>query len=448
MINIEGTSSEHKEISCRKILLISWTTPPIMGSHGKRVANFIKYLDKFGWKVDVLTVLSNNAFPNYDEDSLNLLPSRARIFRVKSGIFSHIYYDVKGKSSNNARSDFSFFFRFLRIPVSMIWKIFSKLDLFCLFDWTPYAIVHAVKLARKNNYDILLSSGMSNPHKIAFFAFAANNSCKWILDYGDPWVFDPTYKDEHNNLRFKIDHWLEEKFLKAANAITVTTEETKNLYLKEYPFLDDTKIKVIPMGINYNDFIGVVPEKSKKFRILYTGTIYATRGNIKPFLDAITRLCVSNMRNDFEVIFAGDIGDKYKELVRNMGLNNIITFCGFVPYKKVLSLMAGADLLISFGNEGRLQIPGKLFDYLGSKKPILWILGDEMDPALRYIRDLSNVIIVCNECKDIYLKLSLIFELYRTNQLKDRFSSRNELDMSWENRVNILDEVCREIIDQ
>ncbi|HJH27342.1 MAG TPA: hypothetical protein C5S37_11390, partial [Methanophagales archaeon] len=306
MSQISDTSATNKK---RKILLISLTVSPILGSHGRRVIPFLKYLHEFGWELDFLTVSPSSNFPLFDISSVKNLPSSVKIFRVYQGFLRKIYYKnvcynnsaiSSRRNFNNRKNNFyKHFFEYLIFPIissrrnfnnrknkifkEMFIKILekSKIIIFemntCrLFDWSPFAIIKGVKLITRYNYDVLISSGLSDPHLIAYTIKKMKRKIPWIIDYGDPWVFASTYRDEHTKVKFVIDHWLEKRILKSASIITVTTEETKKNYLENYLFLEKEKIKVIPMGTDYDVFKKIRAEHSEKFRILYTGSIYPT----------------------------------------------------------------------------------------------------------------------------------------------------------------------------
>ena len=427
-----------------KILLVSWSVPPIMGSHSLRVIQFLKYLHEFGWRLDVLTIAPTSYFPYLDRSSVKILPDSIKIFRVYPGFFSKIYHKkchhISKYNFNNRKNKI-----FKKILENSKYIILET-NINWLLDWGPFAGIKGFKLVKRHNYDVLISSGFAIFHLIAYMIKKTKKKIPWIIDYGDPWVFDPTYKDKHTKIKFLIDHWLEQRILKSADVITVTTEETRKNYLENYPFLEKEKVKVIPMGVDYDVFKKIQAERSEKFRILYTGSIYPTR-DIKPFLDALKLLYEDKeMKENIEVLFVGNIEDKYKELVIGMGLEDVISFGGFVPYEKSLSLIMGADVLLSFGNKGGLQVPGKLFDYVGSKRPILWIKGDERDPALRYLEGLNRAIIVNNKSEEIYSKILTLYNHYKKQELEKTFNLEEMPAFSWKDRVKILDEICEGLV--
>lgn len=436
----------------KKILFISWTVPPIGGSHGHRVSYFLKYINEFSHRLDVLTILPTSDFPLFDLSSLKFLLKSINIQRVSPGFISKIYYkkascDALNCNHNLNERNVNILNKTTALFLKKIKFVVSETNILWLVDWTLPAIQKGVKLIKRYNHNILMSSGNAEAHVVAYIIKLLNKDVAWIVDYGDPWLFAPNYMDSHTKVKILMDHWLEKRILKSASIITVTTEETKKNYLENYPFLEKEKIKVIPMGIDYDAFKKIRAEHSEKFRILYTGSIYPTR-DIKPFINAVKTVSEDKeMKEKIEVLFVGNIENKFKELVICMGLEDMISFGGFVPYEKSLSLIMGADVLLSFGNKGGLQVPGKLFDYVGSKRPILWIKGDEGDPALRYLEDINRAIIADNDSKDIYSKLLILYNLSKKQEFRKNFNLEDISDFSWKKRGELLEEICSGLID-
>ncbi len=87
------------------------------------------------------------------------------------------------------------------------------------------------------------------------------------------------------------------------------------------------------------------------------------------------------MQTKIQVKFAGLPGKKAVFLIEKFGLKNVVKLLGYKSHKEILTLMANADvlLLIMSSDEvydarvGPLTIPGKVFEYLGAKRPILAI---------------------------------------------------------------------------
>ena len=428
-----------------KILFIGHTIPPLVSARGLSNLYHVKYLSEFSWGLDVLTISPSPNSPQFDKSSIEMLPPSARIFRTYPGLHK-IYYNIIKSKGNISKSKGKTISKKRSLTISKsILKVISNLMIpDAVIFWYPFAVLQGLKLINKYKYDILISSGPPfTPHLIGYTLKKIGN-LHWIMVCGDPWVFKFTYK--HKGIRFWIDHKLEELFLKSTDAITVTNNKTKENYLKNYPFLIDSKINVIPNGVDYEEFDNVLVEKSEKFRILYTGTIYKNQ-RLEPFLNALK--CIyekEELKEQVEVVFVGNIDDEYIELIANMGLKERISVKGFISPKKIPSLIMGADILLYFGAMGGLQLAGKLFYYIAARRPILCIKGDERDPVLKILQGLNRGVIVDNKKENIYSEIIRLYNFYQKQELDKIFDLREIPDFSWRSRVKTLDKICEMLV--
>jgi glycosyltransferase involved in cell wall biosynthesis len=262
-----------------------------------------------------------------------------------------------------------------------------------------------------------------------------------ILEYGDPWAFNVV--ERRSWLRFWLERTMESRVLKSAGAVVVTTEETKENYLKNYPFLDEDEVYVMPAGVDYSDYENLVPQKSEKFRILFTGRMYQI-ADINPLLEALTRIAGADdeIRNNLEVLFVGDIDQEHRDLLKAYDLGKMVLLHDFVPLREALSLSLGADVLLFLGNKGGLQVPSRLFSYLAAGRPILCIKGDDKDPALRFLRGGNRGLIVGNKVEEIRPAIIELYKLYESRRLEEAFDLSPLPELFWQNRVRILDVAC------
>lgn len=421
-----------------RILFIGYTVPPMMSAQGLSNLYNIKYLSEFGWEVDVLTISSSTNSPRFDKSSIEMLPKSVRIFRTYPGLHKIYYNIIKPKSNISKNKAISKKGSLSIIREKVLNIVLNLMMPDAVIFWYPFAVLQGIKLINKYNYDILISSGPPYTTHLIGHTLKKLGDLHWIMVCGDPWVFAPT-RYKHKTIRFCIEHKLEEHLLKSAGAIAVTTEETGKNYLENYPFLTDAKVNVIPMGVDYSEFKNVTPKKSEKFRILYSGSLYKNQ-EIEPFLDALKLIyATEELKDQIEVILVGNIEDNYIGLISKKGLKEKISVKGFVPPKKVPSLIMGADILLYFGAMGGLQLGSKLFYYIAAKRPILCIRGDERDPSLKILQGLNRGVMLDNKKEEIYSGIISLYNLYQKQELDETFDLREIHDFSWENRVKILD---------
>src|SRR3970040_1498713 len=435
-----------------KLLICAYYFPPIGTPRSYRWREFVTHLSSKGWKIDVLTIDTSNKHPNYDSKLLDNLPTEVRIFRTYPGIMHHFSSLLlskrnaivsKAKQSNNyefTSPDTQTSFR--QTIGRSLFRIFEK-SLRTVFipdeavTWLPFAILKGRKLTKENSYDVIISSGFPfTCHIVGFFLKQASGGKPWIADYGDPWVNNPSFALP--KWRSFIDKEIESRILNSVNKIIVNTDRTKDHYLNLYPFLKSEDIKVITQGFSKEGFHEVSPEITEKFRIVYTGIFYKDR---EPFIlfDALTN--VKEIWKDLEVIIAGNITkDEYKHYAENKGLSEIVHFIGFVPQEKALSLQKGASVLLLIGNRGGIQVPGKIYKYIASKRPRLSITIDKYDIASTFVDRFKRGISVENDSQKLSESIIYLYKLWKNKRLESEVNLEDVDEFCWDRLAEKLEE--------
>ncbi len=431
-----------------RVLFVANQVPPLAGSHGLRVINIIKYMTQFGWGMDVLTVSPSPNFPNLDRSSVEEIPSSVRIFRTSLGLSRKIYHgSIRNKSVSShfhwgEKASFkSRFFSFVNKAARSISKLAIP-DV--MFEWYPFGVVQGVKLIRSNKYDILLSTGYPWTSHLIAYTLRRFKRMAWVVDYSDPWVFAPSYR--HNKLKFWIEHRMETNILKSADAVVVTTEETKRNYLENYLFLRPEKVYVIPIGYDHEAFQDARVERGKKFRLVHPGALMETY-QVIPFLRALKKVSENEeLKANMEVIFIGNIDEEYRKVSKSLGLGKIISFRPFMPPKEIPGWLLGANVMLLFGHKGGMQVPGKIASYIAARRPVLCITGDERDAAPSVVRGLNRGVVVDGKVEDIYSAIVELYHLYERNELDNSFDLRDMPGLSWKERVETLSHLCEQLI--
>jgi len=194
-----------------------------------------------------------------------------------------------------------------------------------------------------------------------------------ILDYRDPWhaypvKYFPTPAHRWQNAA------LEKKALHAAARIIATNRRVKELILKRYGFLAYDDVQIIPQGYDAMDFEHATPverPEQGKFRITHAGALIGNRSP-KYFLQAVYNLLGEHpeLKEKLELRFVGQFQDEYRKLVQALGLEEITTITGYVPHTDCIRELLASDLLWLMLKNDK-QSPGKVYEYLGARKPIL-----------------------------------------------------------------------------
>lgn len=415
----------------KRLLLVSYYYPPSPKARSIRMLYFTKYLLKKGYKVDVLT-----SFPNKKDRSVESLLNNVEnkkllnIYTVKHGYFSSFYDDLKHSGNNKERNNDK------NLHLKNIKRQFKKFiprpeDL-----WYFKAIKKGEDLVKNNQYDFILSSAKPIVSHIVSLQLSCMDNIPLILEYGDPWSIDPL----QYNMYKKI---IEKKLLTESECVILTTDETKQFYQKEFPDIDENKFKVVYSGYDKDIYDLVEEEEEKSFDINYTGNIHEYRSKLKPVFKAVEELNRDIINNEIKLNLIGGINVSLGECNKLKNVNIL----GRVPFLQSIKKIKGAHVLLLLGNKGGIQVPMKTFWYMGAKKPIIVVLGDENDPLKKLLADYDRAILSNNTKRDIKNNIHKVYELYQSKDLETEINLKEEYgELTWDYQLSKLDDILKNIM--
>ena len=318
------------------ILFIAYDYPPILSPESIQVQRRALSLANLGYNILLLTSHSNPAF-EFIDDSLIEEHKNIKIFRTKKPFFE------KG---------LNLFYKFFDLTDRKLW-------------WRDIAFRESIKII--DNYDVDILYTHSTPlvdHLVGLKIKKKYNKLKWYTHLSDPWTLNP-YKEYKFRWQFKLNRFYESRVFSSSDKITVTSDKTRKLFIKEFPFLED-KIEILPHTFNKKLF---TKEKNRgeKRVIVHTGNIYGLR-TIRYLLEALREF-----DGAFEFRFYGKIKKEEIELISQYELSDVVKIYGQIPYLESLQAISKADylLLIDAPLKNSPFFPSKLADYIGANKPIV-----------------------------------------------------------------------------
>jgi len=196
-----------------------------------------------------------------------------------------------------------------------------------------------------------------------------------ILDLTDPW--ESTVFREGLRARY-LPHF--EQFIqRTAHTILVTTQRLRQ-HLEEIGCQPPGGIIMAAGGFDLPDLAKATRPAPGPFTIRHVGLLSAHR-NPRAFLCGLERLIERrpDLVNHLRVEFIGPIGadvDDIDAYTRHTLPQEVIAFRGRVPRQEACDLIAGADLLLLIQHDTELgdwTIPGKVFDYFETGRPVMAI---------------------------------------------------------------------------
>lgn len=393
-----------------KVLVIAYYFPPLGLSGVQRTLKFVKYLKNYNWEPTVLTT-DDIGYYAYDYSQLDEINEAGiRIVRTK------------GKGINSALSKR----KTIKIPHEFIRKFLSMLSsTFYVPDnkkkWCKAAIVSARELLKNENYDLIFVTGPP----FSTFTMAAELKNEFniplVIDYRDLWYgyqfgfyLTPFHKYLHKKMEYAV--------LRAADKIITTNRKVKEKLINTYKFLTFEDIFIISHGFDTTDFENIKPEAktNSKMKLTYSGVFYEFI-TPKYFLKAFKKLTIErpDIGANIELHFIGILRDENRSLIRKLELQEFVKEYGYLEHKEALVKIMSSDVLWMMVGNGRNSdtiSSGKLYEYYGSKKPILAFLSDGalknslMEYKASFITSPDNI----DEIKEMILK---VYDAYSTGNL-------------------------------
>ncbi|MBM4140174.1 MAG: glycosyltransferase family 4 protein [Nitrospira sp.] len=422
----------------KRILLVAYNFPPLISPQSLRWFYLCRELSRGGYLIDVLTIRMPTAFRDMVDD----VSKEITIYRTFPGPFYYLTFKYSQESSKSEKSGMS-------VNHSTFWKILSGIHfktykiLNNLFipdiysEWLPFAIKIGLNLTKTKKYDLIISS--SEPrvcHLIGYF-LKKKAGVPWIADYGDPWIYPVPISPEFK-CKKKIIERIERNILKRVDAISVTSEGIKKLYLERYPSLNEERIHVVTQGFDPVMFSQVKKEMSSKFRIVYCGSFYKNLRDPMAFFKAIKEMDKENI----EVIIAGRINE-FADILKKEGLCEKIKYRGFLDHKESLALQKSATVLLHIGNFTDVQVPGKIYEYFGAERPILCIKGIDRDLSAELVKRYNKGIMADNKKEDITEGIMKLYELWQKGLLDASFNLDAVEDLTWRKRAEDISNIIK-----
>ena len=353
------------------ILLVAQLAPPSPLIAARRVAGLTKYLARLGYRVIVLTSAVSGNGP---------IDGAAAVHRTGDLLATRLNWrrdHLEALRGERAASSYA-------RPSALEALVVPDL---ALVGWVPAALRRAVAVARSDQVDCVVTT--SPPQSAHLIGRALQRrGIPWIAELRDGWTFEPPREQFPLAVQRTADAALEARMLRRADAVVAVTDPIA-ADLRERLAIE---AEVITNGFDPEERPADVADgllAPDRHSFVHTGRMAVSRSTPRPLLDALRLLRARSPETArrLEVVFAGPLSADEKRLVEASGLNGIVRAVGAVPRERALALQRAADtlLVVTEGSTRRSVATGKLFEYLGSGRPIL-VLGDDTEAA-RIVRD-------------------------------------------------------------
>ena len=357
----------------KRVLVITYYWPPVGGSGVQRWVKFAKYLPSEGWQPVIYTP-ENPDLSSIDESLLADIPAEAEIIKRPICEPYGIYRKLTGskgqiKIEANPGGDGK---KSLLKKISMwIRGNFFIPDPRCL--WIRPSVRFLKRYLKEHPVDVIVSTGPPQSMHLIARKVSLATGIPWVADFRDPWT--KIFYFKHLMLSRRAErkhHRLEQSVLDDASAVVAVSP----LVQKDFARMTSTPVHLVTNGYDESDYLeSVTPDGN--FNVVHTGLLTA-EGNPRELWKALGAKCRADkaFAEKFRLILAGKTDEKVLQSISEAGLASYLTNLGYIDHDKAVREQRKATVLIlpiREEPETKAILPGKLFEYLAARRPVLGV---------------------------------------------------------------------------
>ena len=359
-----------------KLLFLAHPFPPAHIIGAVRTWNIAKHLSRLGWEVTVVTPHPSLRADVDDSGSVEANIEREGIKIIHTGHNWRYLYPTALRTSSNP---------FARLGRAAARILAKRLGLDAGVGWIGPAMRSSAQLT-PGDVDVILASGSPYASFELASRLAHRLKAPYVLDYRDPWT------GRRNSVIARRVKRKEEALLKGA-AVAIAVSSSWARVLTEY-FSLGSKVHAITNGYDPEEIAKVKPQGFDHFAIVYAGVFYPPRRVVTPLMAALSHL--KNSQKQWYFHYYGRHQAHVIEEANRFGVRDRVVLHGFVPRQECLSAIRGASVALAINPAVKNPtphelgwIPGKLFELVGLRTPILF-LGSPLCDAADIVRGARN----------------------------------------------------------
>jgi len=379
--------------NARRIVIVTWHFPPSEEIGGKIVWRLAKALAASGCDVRVLTPPVSEIL-HRDDGYAREMPPRLRV--VRSGMGSDVVGAaarfVRGLRSRRAQSpapaEASAATAATPSPARRASRMRALAATFAAWmpqrrdRWVAVGAKALRDLLAEEPADLVLSvSPAFQAHEVVLHARNGLAGARWFA-----WLHDPGAHYVHasgfiadrpllERLQYHRRSAIEQRVFVSADRMLVTTPELAGVYAAFLPELDAPL--VTPCGFDPAEFPRPsLHPRGQKLVIVHVGTIYQQR-TPRPIVESLARLRALGRYapGEVEMEFVGRLeneeGKQLGSIIETLGMSDVVKFIPQVSQAEALRIVSDADVGLVLAPGQPMQVPAKIFEYIGLRRPVL-----------------------------------------------------------------------------
>ncbi len=411
----------------KSILIINYYWPPAGGPAVQRWVDIIKNWSESDVSCIVLTVDEVKAtYQVIDKSIEKQVPGNVKIFRTNTSEFFSSYKKYIGNLPANA------FVNQQNPTLKQKIARFIRGNFFIpdpRKGWNKFAYKKALDIIRNYAVKVIITAGPPHSTHLIGLKLQKKLEVKWIADFHDYWTDIFYLKDFYRTPPAKwVDNHFEKKVLRNADLVLTHCQYARKLYLKKLESIAEEKILVHTMG--YDSRIFEPDQKfalQSAFTITYTGMM-PENYNPDIFFKVMGRVVKHYSETPIIIRFIGLFSPSIKNLVIKYGLEKHWKESGYIEHSEIPGYLNSSSALLLVNpnvKDEEMIVPGKIYEYLAVRKPIISISGNNSENA--YLLELCEAgeNFERNHEEGLYHFLSDLIETWKVNKQVDLTNSNN-----------------------
>ncbi|MEM8999647.1 MAG: glycosyl transferase family 1 [Bacteroidota bacterium] len=400
----------------QKVLIITYYWPPAGGPGVQRWLKFVKYLGDFAIE-PLVYIPENPTYPIVDRSLLDEVPESVRILShpiVEPYGWASLFSKKKARrmSSGIIQKDN----KQSLLEKAMLWIRGNVFIPDARRFWVGPSTRFLAEIIEREKIKTMITTGP--PHSLHLIGLALKNrfQLEWITDFRDPWTTIGYHKQLRLTKMAAQKHkQLEQEVLQRADKVVVTSRVTQ----KELGFLTNKPIKVITNGY---DGKAATDDLDGKFTISHIGSMLTGR-NPLVLWQVLHELILENevFKAHFQLKLIGVVSEDIVTSLQEYRLSEFVQQLGYVDHHEVLEHQMRSQILLLVEIDA-LQtkgiIPGKLFEYMASSRPILAIGPEDWEAGTIVEETRSGKKFNHTDAEKLKTVLLAWFDAYQTGKLK------------------------------
>lgn len=359
-------------MSTTKVLIITYYWPPAGGPGVQRWLKFVKYLPEFDVE-PIVYIPENPSYPLLDEKLLSDVSDKTVI--LKNKIFEPYAlasYLSKNKTKKLGAGIITQKKKQSFIEKAMLWIRGNVFIPDARVYWVKPSVKYLKKYIQENNIETIITTGPPHSLHLIGLDLKKHLNINWIADFRDPWTTIGYHKE------LKLSKWasakhkaLEKEVLTTCDTILVTSPTTKS----EFERITNQPIEVITNGYD----VEKIEKKSldEAFTLAHIGSFLSER-NPQILWESLSELIDENeaFATHFKLKLIGAVSKEVIQSISDFNLDSFVQNLGYVSHEEALIHQRSSQVLLLIeidSDDTKCIIPGKLFEYMVSERPILAI---------------------------------------------------------------------------